>query len=1263
MSIRIRVALLICVVGNVSAADESRTLGVKPLAPAESLQTMRTHASLQIELAAAEPLVSDPVAIDFGPDGRLWVAEMNDYGRGVYEEFPQNGRIRCLVDEDSDGRFDSAQTFLDRLRFPTDVKLWNDGVLICDAPDILFARDTNDDGRADEVEKLFTGFEVRNAQARVNSLRFGLDNHLYGAGGLFGGSITGSRSPQAVNVTSRDFRIDPNRWTIEPVTGRTQQGRCRDDWGNWFGCTNSTLALHFPIDDSYYRNSPHVAPPRTAVAVATGPGANQLIPAGELVQFELSGPTGRPTSACGLGIYRDVRLGAEFAGDAFVCEPVHQLVHRMHLEPNGITFRGLRPESEADSAFLSSTDRWFRPVQVRTGPDGALWVVDMYRFVIEHSRWIPASTLQQLDVFAGQSRGRIYRIRHKEHAESGWPDLTRMSVTQLVDRLNDSNGTIRDLAQQQLIWRQPAGTASEIRPRLATDLSPQGRIHSLWTLAGLRQLTIEDLMPALVDSHPQVVAHAMRLAEPFLNDAPAAVNRMIQLEIHADPSVRLQLAHSISFAATKEAAQLVVRMLKDNSADAYVRPALLAGINASSADGVLQAWFAHTPVDLDSALSRQLLPTIAAVGDRSTIDKLLNAIAKRMSSVDDKALLASPSAQLLQAVLAALNRRELQWVSEIDAPAGREFVRLLNIAIATAIDVAAAESERLQAIEALGQPTGPMTRALLLKAEQAAGLKPGHLMEGRSDILAGLLLPRETLVIQQAALNSLAANQNPSTGAALTDHWSTMSPQLRSSVMQSLLGSTRWTQDLIAALEQQQISTMDLDAAQRQRLLSHPDLEVRMRAKKILQAVSPSPRAEVVARFKSQMLAKPDMSRGRELFKKHCSSCHRLEQQGEVVGPDLAALTDRSQDAMLQAILDPNREIDARYLTWIAVLQNGQTLNGLLVEESATAITLMEAKGKRRTVLRQDIDVLLSTRQSLMPEGLEKDVSPADLSHLIAYVAAQASKPALATAADQAKKPAVPDDKLPRDTAAIVAFLLDESRPRDNRQRLIDLRPGKAPYMISGLAAGTEGNLELESQRIPWIWRVSIASGRRNDGGELRDVLDVCLPQTGQPLRHWQAVALGGGIVNGISQAGAWPGERLEQIFSRLPEFKKRWQWSLREAYRLMPDTSIKPGTRYDLLRMIALDDPQTARPVLQKYLPDADNQLQAGAIAGLSDIPQANVAEPLLKALPQLKGRNRAAAIDALLRTEERVEQLQAALKGGRIKLSDDERKRVLEP
>lgn len=427
----------------------------KPLSLEESLKSFQTKPGLRIELVAAEPLVMDPINLDWGTDGKLWVVEMADYPLGVDGKGTPGGRVRFLEDRDGDGKYKTSTLFLDGLNFPTGVKAWRKGVIVVAAPEIFYAEDTNGDGKADKREVLFRGFREGNQQHRVNGLVWGPDGWLHLANGDSGGSIESVKTGKKLEFGSFDLRIRPDTGEMELTSGRTQNGRARDDSGNWFGCSNSRPLFHFVLPDRFLRRNPHVIYPKVSVDISDTPIAPKVFQIGnESVRYNNAYSMGHITSACGLTIYRDNRLGSEFHGNSFVCEPVHNLVHRQVLEPKGVTFQSHRAADEVESEFLASSDSWFRPTAAITGPDGGLWVVDMHRFVIEHPQWIPEIWQKVIDVRAGQNRGRIYRVVSDACAKSMVPPLlAELDESQLRTKLKHSNGWIRDNAEMLLTWR------------------------------------------------------------------------------------------------------------------------------------------------------------------------------------------------------------------------------------------------------------------------------------------------------------------------------------------------------------------------------------------------------------------------------------------------------------------------------------------------------------------------------------------------------------------------------------------------------------------------------------------------------------------------------------------------------------------------------------------------------------------------------------------------------------------------------------------
>jgi putative membrane-bound dehydrogenase-like protein len=920
--------------------DPTKTHGSRPLAPETSLALIRTKPGLTVELVAAEPLVNDPVAIDFGPDGALWVVEMCDYPAGIDGRYGAGGRIRRLVDRDGDGTYDAATVFLDGIPFPTGVTVWRGGVLICAAPDILYAEDTDGDGKADVRRTLFSGFGTGNYQARVNSLEYGLDGWVYGSCGIFGGVIRSFSGTEPVPLGDRDFRIDPDAGILQPASGRTQQGRVRNDWGDWFGCDNSTLCRHYPLPDHYLRRNPHAAAARTAALVSDDADANRLIPATQLQLFKLSGPPGIATAACGIEVYRDELLGPEYTGNVFVCESVNLLVHRLVLGPRGSTFVGRRAPDETDAEFLASTDPWFRPVQARTGPDGALWIVDMYRYVIEHPRWIPRADLLALDLRAGHGMGRIYRVRPRDRPPRPIPRLDRLDTAGLVAALESPNGRQRDMATQLLRWRADASAVPALQRQLASP-RPETRLHALCLLDGLGGLSASIVRRAMTDAHPGVRRHAVRLSEKFIHE-DAVLAALLNLVDDPDAQVRLQLALSLGERRDDRGGAALARLARAPIDDSFLVSAALSSLHPGNAGAVLASLLSEA--DPPAALVHQILASAAAMSDERALGGILSELTRRQGAWRLPAL---------AGVLDALERR-----GELSRVAGDERIfGMLSQARQTAADESLPASERQAATALLGRLAG------LREADRAT--------------LVGLLTPSTPGALQGAALSALERIPDAPVADALVAAWKNATPSVQSRILDVLLSREPWQRRLREAVERDEIPAGTIDATRRARLGVDPRPDTR----------------KLVGEYEDVARMAGDASRGRAVFGRICAACHRLEDQGHAVGPDLAALTDKSPAFLLVAILDPNRDVDARYTDVVAITRDGRIVAGLLAGETSTSVTLKDLDGVEHTFLRSELAQLRNSGRSHMPEGLERGMTRQELADVMAYVGGAGPRP------------------------------------------------------------------------------------------------------------------------------------------------------------------------------------------------------------------------------------------------------------------------------
>jgi putative membrane-bound dehydrogenase-like protein len=971
--------------------EKLRTDFPGPKSAQETCDSIRLPEGFRAKIAAAEPLIEDPVAIDWGPDGSLYVVEMRDYPNGL-TWFQQGdpigvpgGRVKLLRDTDGDGVYDKSTVFADELSFPCGIKFWRKGVLVSSAPSIWYLEDTNGDDVADTKTSFFSGFTGGNPQHRANGMAWGLDNWLYVANGEAVGTIRADATGNAVEINGRDMSIRPDEGDLQTESGRTQYGRCRDDFNSWFGGNNCDPLWHYVLDDRYLRRNPHFIPPSVRRDVPEVPGAGPVFPASRtLARFNDFYAADRFTSACSPEVYRDTRLASLLGEDAthvFVCEPVHNLVHREVLQPEGVTFRSRRAETEQSSEFLASTDNWCRPVAARTGPDGAIWVVDMYRQVLEHPEWIPWLWQRKLDLRAGTQQGRIYRIFNTSTepgsgTKSEMPKLDQLTPSELVQRLAHPNGWQRDMAQQMLLWSKDASIAPELAQLATKSPIALGRLHALYTLEGLQKLSDEVLMTAFRDPHPGVRKHALRLADRRLREGQTFLKEVIRLKDDRDPDLRMQVAYTLGESSNPEAGKALANLAEQSVEDPYMTAAVMSSLHRDNIRSFTAVW-TNSPKSSDE-LSSHILDVAVGLRDKESIALLVKQQLDRSEAE-------APSGRFAAATRLAAALDDDELMASLDGSLRQRLSARIAAAVRTIII-----SSQFPGNERIAKTVDD--EVMLLAAVKLVGSARSS-DESDADALGSLIAPTVSPAVQLAAIDAIAA-RFPSQLASITlRDWSAHGPAIRRGILDAIQENEIAIAPFLDAIESGAVPKGQLDARVRQWLMTSDDPAVKTRAEHIFGKSSSSELDSVIAKYVEAASNSGNPQIGKEVFAKRCATCHRMNELGHIVGPDLATLTDRSPQALVTAVLDPNRALEARFIEYVASADDGRQVTGIIKEETSTSVTLLGPDGKEEVLSRNGIEALQSNGRSLMPEGLEKDISPSECADLIAFVRATAVPP------------------------------------------------------------------------------------------------------------------------------------------------------------------------------------------------------------------------------------------------------------------------------
>lgn len=991
-----------------SAEEIFKRIEVPPapaLDPAEALKTFRVAAGFRIETVACEPLVVDPVFFEFDPDGRIWAIEFRGYMRDV--EGTGEGdpicRIVVLEDTDDDRIMDRSTVFLDGLVMPRTLSFVEGGVLVAEPPRLWYCRDTDGNLVCDDKREVGRYGKPGNPQHTANGLMHAIDNWMVNAD------------------SSVRHRFEDGRLVEEPTASRGQWGIAQDDHGRLFyNYENSPLHADLAPADFIRRNrhlpSRGRAGSGAALNVDVARTAREVFPIRVTPGITLGGTELRAdgrlrtfTVACGPSIYRGDQFPEEYRGAAVIPEAAGHLVRLDRLDGDGATITARNAFGEAE--WVASTDERFRPVFSRTGPDGAVYVSDMYRGVIEHVVFMmPYLRRQILERGLEQpiDRGRIYRIVHEGRPLGPSPRLARAANAELVAALSHPNGWWRDTAQRLLVERRAVDVEQALRDVAMGDGPPVGRVHALWTLAGIGRLDWRTASAALAADDASLRAHAVRLACGAA-DRPAPVELLpLVRPIVADarPMVRLQLLLSLGdLARDSEVGAEVRRLMGDILADhpdTLFAAAAISGLEGRELEMIEQLAGASpggTPWTAAGEAASGAIETLATCvvqeADPQRIGRLLEVAAERSAA-------AGWISDAIAAGMAASQAAAARWPEPVALAARPRLLDLL------------AES----ADETVRNRGGRILRIVTWPGDQT--------VRARKPVVEPLTAEQEKRRVQGEAIYAVTCYAchkgnglgQPGQAPPLADsEWVNGSPEvlikialhgLRGPVqvsgvdwnlqMPGLGGSGVMTDARMAAtltfvrrawdnygtpIELEQVAAVRRATAGRaapwtvEELLD-PNL------------VRPEAAGDPLVAYRS-VLAQGDAERGRFLFHSNrdirCIACHTVHGSGGgFVGPDLSGVALRAdREQLLESLIEPSRTIAKGYETVVAETDDGRIVSGTFVAERDGCLVLAPPAGGEVNVPLDSItDRVTSSVSSMPPMG--QAFTPAQIADLIAYL-------------------------------------------------------------------------------------------------------------------------------------------------------------------------------------------------------------------------------------------------------------------------------------
>lgn len=1001
LNYRMRLYQVIALVSVLTSCTRSVNSGKGPLEPDAALSAFEIEPGYKIELVASEPLVSDPVDMEIDEYGRLYVVELNGYPL----DLSGKGKVILLADTNGDGRMDKSTVFAENLKMPFGIMRWKKGVLVADAPEIIYLEDSTRDGKADIRKVMLTGFALSNAQMNVSNPLYGLDNWIYVTSesgstyqiykkefGDLGSDIFFSDQPASPRLplkgSGRTVRFRPDQKELALTSGKTQFGHAFDDWGHHILGNNSNHIYHEVIAEPYLQRNPGLLV-SDATQTLTDHGTD-VFPITQNPERQLLTNVGTFTSACGNIAYTGGAFSDLFNSDVcFVCEPVSNIVHADHLKNNGASFKALRV-GRPNKEFLASRDAWFRPVNLYVGPDGALYLVDYYRQIIEHPEWMSEEAVKSGELYNGSDRGRIYRITRTDAKPAVWVNglqLGDASDEALVGELSNQNSWWRLNAQRLLVDRASMQVVPMLIESAKNASSPMGRLHSLWTLEGMGKLTPELIEQALRDPAAGIRENAIKLAELHLSVAPQLAKALLHLQTDTDAKVRFQLLCTLGFLDTPASLEARNKLLFRDLDDGWVQ---IAALSASSSQtfpllkAVLQNFEDGRPAY--ASLAQRLSSMIGASGEVEDIRSIIQQAALTPSKVNSgwQAPLMEGLAQGLERkkVPHSSFRNELPVLIKIFFNSPSPPVRNASLQLLTAIgieDKSRVMNDFVKAVRIAKDNSLPDERRVEAIRFLALDDLPPH-----ATWLKELIVPQEHPMVQREALKTLSLIPDHTVTNYVLEQWSDLTPEIREEAINTFIFAPDRIIMLLEAIDAGKIQKASVNFHQRGRMMTQSDEKLRTRARAMF---AQNEEEKVNKEYQQALQLKGEAIKGKAIYERNCAICHRVRgAMGVSFGPDLGTVHNWQPEGIMANILAPNLSIAAGYELWEVALNNGESVQGIISSETSGAITLKNAGVADMTINRRDIKSLKTLNISVMPAGWEKSISQQQMADLIAFL-------------------------------------------------------------------------------------------------------------------------------------------------------------------------------------------------------------------------------------------------------------------------------------